>query len=68
MNNDKLKNLTFIKDFSKITVVKACKEEKIKTNNLYTLHVSKEKLQRLKDNIDNKIKELYEAYNENSSL
>lgn len=68
MSNDKLKNITFIKNFNKITVVKACEEEKIKTSNLYTLHVSKEKLQRLKNNIDNKIKELYEAYNENSSL
>jgi len=64
---EKLKNIKFIKDFSKITVVKACSEEHIKTSNLYTLHISKENLERIKNNIDNKIKELYKDY-EDSTL
>lgn len=65
---NKLKNVQFLKDFNKITVTKACIEENVKDSNLYTLKASKESIQRIKDNIDRKIKELYEVYDEDSSL
>lgn len=65
---NKMKNVQFLKDFNKITVIRACKEENVRDSNLYTLKASKESIQRIKDNIDKRIKELYEGYNENSSL
>ena len=57
---DKLKNVEFIKNFSKITVIGACREEHVEKSNLYKLTASKESIQRIKDNIDRKIKFLYE--------
>ena len=68
IKKDKLKDLQFLKNFSKITIKGACKEENIKKNNVYTLKISKENLNRIKANIDNKINKLYEEYNENSTL
>ena len=65
---EKLKNVQFLKDFNKITVKSACTEENVRDSNLYTLKASKESIQRIKDNIDRRIKELYEDYNEDSSL
>lgn len=66
MNNDKLKNVEFIKNFNKITVIKACQEENVKKSNLYNMTTSKEKIERIKLNIDRKIKELYQDYENNS--
>lgn len=68
INEDKLKNVQFLKDFNKITVTRACKEENVRDSNLYTLKASAESIQRIKDNIDRRIRELYEGYNEDSSL
>lgn len=65
---DKLKNVEFLKGFSNITVAKACREENVKTSNLYTLQASRESIERIKNNIDKKIKDLYEDYNESSPL
>lgn len=65
---NKMKNVQFLKDFNKITVIRACKEENVRDSNLYTLKASKESIQRIKDNIDKRIKELYEVYNEDNSL
>ena len=61
---DKLKNVKFLKSFSKITISGACKEENVKQQNLYYLKTTPEKIERIKKNIDRKIKELYEEYNE----
>ena len=66
MNNDKLKNVEFIKNFNKITVIKACQEENVKKSNLYNMTTSKEKIERIKLNIDRKIKELYQDYENNT--
>lgn len=68
IDKEKLKNVEFIKDFNKITVAKACKEENVKDANLYTLKASLESIKRIKLNIDRKIKELYEAYDEENPL
>jgi len=66
---EKLKNVQFLKDFSKITIKKACEEENVKRSNLYKLSTTPEKIQRIKDNIDRRLKELYEEYDErNNSL
>lgn len=59
---DKLKNIEFIKDFSKITVKKACEEEHVQRGDLYTLRASSEKIQRIKDNIRLRLKELESKY------
>ena len=61
---EKLKNIEFIKNFNKITVRGACKEENVKTPNLYTMTTTPEKIALIKQNIDRKIKKLYEDYNE----
>lgn len=66
--NEKLRDIQFIKNFSKITVRGACKEENVKSPNLYTLEISKENLKRVKENIDRKIKDLYKDYDETDSL
>lgn len=66
--DEKLKNVEFIKDFNKITVTRACKEENVKDANLYTLKASLESIKRIKENIDKRIKELYEAYDEKNPL
>lgn len=64
----KMKNVQFLKNFNKITVTRACKEENVRDSNLYTLKASKESIQRIKDNIDRRIRELYEGYDEDNSL
>lgn len=66
LKDDKLKDLEFIKSFSRITVKKACEEEKIKMNNVYSLNISKENLQRIRKNIENKIKKLEENHENNT--
>lgn len=66
--NDKLKDIKFIRDFNNITFKKVCEEEKVYTINFYRMEISKEKLHNIKLNIDNKIKKLYEDYNEDSTL
>ena len=66
--NDKRKKVEFIKSVGKITVLGVCKEEHVKTSNFYSLKVSNETLERIKSNIDKKIKDLYEGYNEDSTL
>lgn len=66
--DDKLKNVQFLKDFNKITIKKACDEEGVYDSNLYTLKASRESIERVKNNIDKRIKELYEEYNEDSTL
>lgn len=63
---DKLKNIKFLKNFNKITVSKACEEEQIDRSNLYSMKTSSENIQRIKNNIDNKIKDLYKDYGNNS--
>lgn len=68
INNEKLKNVEFIKAIGNIRVSKECEKENVKTNNFYKLEVSPEKLENIKNNIDKEIKEIYEAYNENNTL
>lgn len=63
----KEKDLNFIKGITSIKIIDLCKEEKVKTSNLYTMKVSKEKLHNIKENIDNKIKAAYKEYNETDS-
>ncbi len=66
---DKLKNVEFIKDFSKITVKKACEEEQVQRGDLYTLKASPEKIRRVKENISLRLKELEAKYeSKNSTL
>lgn len=67
-NDDKLKNVQFLKNFNKITIKKACNEEGVYDSNLYTLKASRESIQRVRDNIDRRIRELYEVENEDSAL
>lgn len=67
-DEDKLKNVEFIKSIANITVRGECLKENVKTNNFYKLEVSPEKLQNIKNNIDNEIKKIYEVYDENSPL
>lgn len=66
--DDKLKNVEFLKNFNKITIKKACNEEGVYDSNLYTLKASRESIQRVRDNIDRRIRELYEVENEDSTL
>ena len=63
----KEKELKFIKGISNIKITELCREEKVNTSNLYTLKVPAEKLHNIKLNIDKKIKELYEDYDETDS-
>lgn len=63
---DKLKNIEFIKDFSKITVSSACREENVKKSNLYKMTTTPEKIQRIRENIEKRIKALYDK--DNSTL
>ena len=65
---DKKQILKFIKDFQNIHITNICEEEHVKTSNLYTLKVSQEKMNNIKNNIDNKIKKLYEVDNETNTL
>ena len=66
--DDKYKDVKFINDFKNIKFYDICKEEKVIPQNYYKMEVSKEKLHNIKVNIDNKLKQLYEEYDENSSL
>ena len=63
---DKLKDIKFLKDFNKITVSKACEEERINRSNLYSMKTSSDNIKRIKNNIDNKIKDLYKDYGNDS--
>ena len=65
---EKRKKVEFIKSVGKITVRGVCKEENVKTSNFYSLKVSNDTLDRIKNNVDKKIKELYEGYNEDHTL
>lgn len=65
---EKQEIINFLKAFNQITVTNICKEEQVKTSNLYTMQVSKEKMNNIKNNIDNKIKKLYEEEHETDSL
>lgn len=65
---EKIKNIKFIKGFSKISIKKACNEEGVKTQNLYTLKTTPEKIERIKKYIDKEINKLYEVYDETDSL
>lgn len=67
-NNTKIKDVKFINDFKNIRFYELCKEEKVSPQNYYKMEISEEKLHNIKINIDRKIKELYEAYNEDSPL
>ena len=67
-NTNKLKDVKFINDFKNIKFYEVCKEEKVSPQNYYKMEISEEKLHNIKVNIDRKIKELYEAYNEDSPL
>lgn len=66
--SEKEKDLNFLKDFSKITITKACKQEKICKANVYRLQVSKEHLRNIKENIKIQINSLLEKYDETDSL
>lgn len=57
--DDKIKNYKFIKDFSKITVTKICKDLDINRQNVFTNKASSENIAKVKNEIDNKIKDLY---------
>lgn len=61
---NKEKDIKFINDFKNIRFRNICKEEKVFTQNYYKMEISQEKLHNIKLNIDNKIKKLYEDYNE----
>lgn len=66
---EKKKDINFIRGFSNIRINKICEEEKISRGNLYTNKASASNIHIIKENIDNKIKKLYEDYDErNSSL
>ena len=68
VDSSKLKDIEFINNFKNIKFYEICKEEKVSPQNYYKMEISEEKLHNIKINIDRKIKELYEAYDENSSL
>ena len=65
---EKRKKVEYIKSIGNITVRGLCKEENVKTNNFYSLKVSNETLERIKNNVDKKIKEISEGYNESNTL
>ena len=52
--------LMYLKLFSKISISKICNELEIDKSNLYHLRISEEKMQKVVNNIDKKIQELYE--------
>lgn len=56
MNNNK--DLQFIKDFSKITIVSICKDLKINRGNLLNGKASQENTKKVKEEIIKRIKEL----------
>lgn len=64
----KKKKVEFIKSLGNITVKGLCKEENVKTSNFYSLKVSNETLERIKNNVDNRIKEIYESYDKDNTL
>ena len=64
----KKKKVEFIKSLGNITVRGLCKEENVKTSNFYSLKVSNETLERIKNNVDNRIKEIYESYDKDNTL
>ena len=68
MNKKKLKNVEFIKRVSNIRVRTECNKEDVDTSNFYKMNVSLEKLQRIKDNIDKEIKDIYNEYNKDTTL
>ena len=61
---EKAKYLDFIKSFSDITITQACCEVGVSKSSVYALEISLEKLKMIKQNIDFKVKNLYEDYNE----
>lgn len=63
-NGEKMKYLNFIKRFSDITITQACREVGVSKSSVYALEISLEKLKMIKQNIDFKVKNLYEDYNE----
>ena len=68
MTNKKLKNVEFIKRVSNIKVSSECSKVNIDRSNFYKMEVSAEKLQRMKDNIDKEIKEIYSNYDKDTTL
>ena len=63
-NGEKMKYLNFIKRFSDITITQACREVGVSKSSVYALEISLEKLKMIKQNIDLKVKNLYEDYDE----
>ena len=68
MTNKKLKNVEFIKRVSNIKISSECSKVNIDRSNFYKMEVSAEKLQRMKDNIDKEIKEIYNNYDKDTTL
>lgn len=64
---EKEKYLDFIKSFSDITITQACREVGVSKSSVYALEISLEKLKMLKQNIDFKVKKLYEDNNDKTS-
>lgn len=56
-------DLDYIKKFSKITITKACEKAKVRTNNLWSGKLSKNKIKKIRKIIESSIAELY-LYNE----
>lgn len=56
---EKEKNLNFIKKFSKITIAKVCKNAGVTRQNIVTGTASKEKIKKVREEIESEIAKLY---------
>ena len=59
MRRDKIDDLEFIKNFSKVSVSKACKKAKVDISNLYAGRVKKEKVKLIKRILESDLAKLY---------
>lgn len=54
-----MEDLEFIKNFSKVSISKACKKAKVNISNLYAGRVKKEKVKLIKKILESEIAKLY---------
>ena len=54
-----MSDLEFIKNFSKVSISKACKKAKVNISNLYAGRVKKEKVKEVKRILESEVAKLY---------
>lgn len=55
------KDLKFIKDFSKITIKKACETEQVNSSNLFAGRTKQENYKKVRSRIEKEIENLYKG-------